>query len=547
MRPKPQNGWILPGQIASTGCAIGRITLWPSPRLPEDEKGSPSEERERIAQALAKARAQLVALKRDADELGAEILEFELELLDDPQLTEPVLARIAGGTSAVTAWRFELDAQITGYRTEKNEMFRPRANDFKDLRDRVLSILFDIPQIVTAGATDAILVARDLTPSRFLEIDWGRYLGAALAQGSAAGHVAMLARARQVPMLFGLGDQVRTLCPGAHAVLDAESGRLIQNPDPDTLRKYRRRLQRLRVEDDRWIQYLNKPAATAAGDRIQVHLNIDDPAMLQTCAPSSCDGIGLVRTELIFRDREQLMDEALQYQTYAGLIEWAGGRPVIVRTLDLGGDKPIDGLTPENETNPYLGVRGTRLSLARPDLLRVQLRALVRAAAHGPLKVMLPMVTEPAELNQVCGMMAAAVQALEREGIDATATLPPLGIMVEVPAAALRVHAFQADFYAIGSNDLLQYVTATSRDDSEPVGLQDPRNPAFLELVRQVVAYGAATGKAVSICGEMASVPKYIHTLLDTGIKSFSVPPARLASTKAAISRYGGRIGQGYR
>lgn len=545
MNPDPRKGNVLEGQTASPGCAIGHITLWPSLPLPDDIKESPRKERERIEQAFAKARGQLEALKRHADQLGAKILEFELELLDDVQLTAPVLARIAQGASAVEAWRFELDAQITDYRTEENEMFRSRANDFMDLRDRVLSILLDAPQRISTATTDAILVTRKLTPSRFLEIDWRRYLGAVLAHGSAAGHVAMLARARQVPMLFGLGDRIQTLQEGAQAVLDADDGRLIQAPDPETLEKYRRRIERRRYAGERWKRYLHKPATTASGERIQVSLNVDDPAHLKTVDPSDCDGIGLTRTELIFDSLQALMDEGLQYRTYKRLIRWAGERPVVVRTLDLGGDKAIAGLTPGNETNPYLGVRGIRFSLSHPDLLRVQLRALVRAAMHGSLRVMLPMVTEPSEVNQVRQMMAEAVQALGQEGVQAA--MPPLGIMVEVPAAALRVHAFQADFFSIGSNDLLQYVTAASRDCTALAGIHDPRNPAFLELVRRVVAYGAAAGKAVSICGEMASVPKYIKTLLDTGIRAVSVPPALLAQTKATISRYGGRCGQGYR
>lgn len=508
----------------------------------DDTKGGPEQEHIRLVSALEEARGQLENLRTGADKLGAKILEFELALLDDNQLTDPVFAHIAGGHSAAQAWQAELDQLISDYQTTDDEMFRSRANDFVDLRDRVLSILHNTGYLQSTREPGAILVSEELTPSRFLEIDWHCYLGVVLAQGSAAGHVAMLARARRVPMIFGLGEKINTLQDGAEAVLDADGGCLIQNPRPQTRLKYAGIVAERKAKAKHLEQYLTKPAATAGGRHIKVFINIDDPLHLETIDAASCDGIGLVRTEMVFSSRKKMPDEEEQYGVYTRLLQWAGDKPVIIRTLDAGGDKPMAGYTLQNESNPFLGVRGIRLSLRRPDVFNVQVRAMVRAAALGPLKVMLPMVTDPSEVNQVRQMMAEQVRDLHSKGVDAV--MPQLGIMVEVPVTALRVHAFQADFFSIGSNDLIQYVTAACRDCPDVAALQDPQNPAVLELIRRVVVAGRASGKEVSLCGDMAAVPKYLEILLGTGVTSFSVPPGALALTKQAISQYGGECSE---
>jgi phosphotransferase system enzyme I (PtsI) len=230
-------------------------------------------------------------------------------------------------------------------------------------------------------------------------------------------------------------------------------------------------------------------------------------------------------------------DEQKQYDVYARLIAWAKGRPVTIRTLDAGGDKLISGLTPEGETNPFLGLRGIRLSLARPEVFRVQLTALARAAFLGPLKVMLPMVTVPREIEETRRLLRAAIEELERAGKPAA--MPSLGMMVEVPAAALNVALFEVEFFSIGSNDLVQYVTAASRDCAAVGALHNPLDPAVLELIGRVVAHGAATGREVGLCGDMASDSRYLPVLLGLGLRSISVAPARLAKIKAEIARHG--------
>jgi phosphotransferase system enzyme I (PtsI) len=274
---------------------------------------------------------------------------------------------------------------------------------------------------------------------------------------------------------------------------------------------------------------------------VRVLLNLADIAELRAIEAAHCDGIGLVRTELMLRTLAEIRDEERQFQLYRAIVEWAQGRPVTIRTLDAGGDKPIEGYTLAGERNPFLGVRGIRLSLLHEDLLAIQLRALARAAAFGEVKIMLPMVTRPAELDAVRRLLDEAVQALRSAGIACGS--PALGMMVEVPAAALAIDGFRADFFSIGSNDLIAYVTACSRDSERLAALTDPLQPAVLRLVRAVVEHGAAGNLEVSLCGDMASDARCLPALLATGLRTLSVAPASLARVKAQISRFNGASG----
>ena len=279
-------------------------------------------------------------------------------------------------------------------------------------------------------------------------------------------------------------------------------------------------------------KYRSVPAVSASGARITVQINVEGEKGLEGVTADSCDGIGLTRTEFLFDSAAP--DEETQFRFYRRLMQWAGGKPVTVRTLDAGGDKPVAGLTVPGEANPFLGVRGIRLSLAHPEVFRTQLRALARAAALGPLKVMLPMITVPEELGTARRMLREEVAALAASGV--AAALPPVGIMVEVPAVAISIGRFDADFYSIGTNDLIQYVTAVSRGSAALAELYDARNPAVLELIARVAAHGRATRREVSVCGDMASDPALVRDLLEAGITSLSVAPAALGSVKRAVS-----------
>src|SRR5579859_3145044 len=487
-----------------------------------------------LVRAIAAAIADLRALAARADDDGAEILEFQIAMLEDPALREPALDAIGAGAPVPRAWRDALDRQIAGYADAADDYFRARAADLTDLRDRVLGRLAGDGAAV-AAPRGAILLGEDLMPSRFLEIDWSGGGGIALAGGSPASHVAMLARARGVPMVVGLGMPAAAVDAGAQAAIDGTAGRVILHTTEAQLAELAGR--RAAAAAARLADSLaaREPAVTADGTPISIMINIADPAELEGLDPGLCDGIGLVRTELLFHGAGGLPDEDRQYAAYRRILEWAAGRPVTIRTLDAGGDKPIPGLTVRGEANPFLGVRGIRLSLARPEIFAVQLRALARAAMHGALKVMLPMITVPRELDAARALFAAEVARLEAAGT--AARLPPLGMMVEVPAAALAIADFDAAFFSIGSNDLIQYTTASARDSNAVAALADPQNPAVLRLIGEVACYGATAGREVSLCGDMAGDPAHLPALLAAGLRTLSVAPGALAAVKAAVHR----------
>lgn len=528
---------VLRASVASRGLALGPIALLSAAAAARRAAGRPAQEEEALRTALSRAAEELAAVIEASDAMAAEILSFQLALLEDDDLLAPVLRAVAGGAAADAAWGAKLDAEIADYAAGEDEYFRARAADLTDLRDRVLAALGGPAESRGETPAGAILAAEDLTPSRFLATDWSRFGGAALKAGSAASHVAMLARARGVPLLIGLGDGFGSLREGLPAALDAEEGLLLLRPAAGTRAAFGRRAQAAAERRALEAAFLPRPAVTGDGQRVQTLINLDDPALLERLEPAHCDGIGLARSEFLFRADRPLPGEEEQFQVYRRILAWAAGRPVTIRTLDAGGDKPIPGLTPEGESNPFLGLRGLRLSLAHPAVFAQQLRALVRAAPLGQLKVMVPMVTTPAELREARRHLEAALAHCRAAG--QAAALPPLGMMVEVPAAALTAGDFPADFYSIGSNDLVQYVTATGRDNDAVAALHDPRNPAVLELIGRVAQAGAARGVEVSLCGDMASDPALVPLLLRRGLRSLSVAPGRLAAVKAAVAAWG--------
>ena len=537
---------VIAGIPAAEGLVIGRIAREGGHQAGHQGRrrtGSSAEERAALLAAVARAKAELDALIAEQDELAAEILEFQLALLEDDDLLAPIFDAVQAGASAQGAWDEALDKEIAEYRSGEEAYLSARAADLADLKGRVLRALAgegDGGQGAqhTALAKGAILVAEDLTPSRFLELDWQRLGGGAIRGGSKTSHVAILARARGIPLIVGLEAELDRLAPDAPAVLDAEAGRLILAPSDGTLAQVQSRIQARAEGDAAATEALAEGAVTAEGERVQVLINVDDPAILDGLSPAHCDGIGLTRTEFLFAGEEP-PDEAAQLAVYRRILAWAGGKPVTIRTLDAGGDKPIPGVSMEAESNPFLGQRGLRLSLAHPEVFRVQLRALARAAAEGPLKVMLPMVTLPAELAQARRLLDEVLAELAAEGV-AHGT-PALGIMIEVPAAALTAGDFAADFYSIGSNDLVQYLMAAARDNPALAALALADHPAVIELIQRSVAAARARGVEIGLCGDLASDPATVPLLLDCGLRSLSVAPAQLGRVKLALRGYRGK------
>jgi phosphotransferase system enzyme I (PtsI) len=519
------------GRAASPGIALGPIVRF----VPEAHTRLPSATIELEMQAL---HAALRTALRDLRELvnrsepdAVEILGFQIALLEDDALAEPAFAAIAQRRAAHEAWHDAMTAEAAGYESSEDEYFRARAADLCDLRDRVLAALagsLSAPEVPPG----AIVAAVDLAPSRFLAIDWSRGGGLVLTAGSPTSHVAMLARSRGVPAVVGLGVDLAELA--GDALVDAHRGVLIVNPSAAARARFELDIQTATAKRDIANAAARRPAVTLDGTPIRIMLNIADPSELSGLDPVMCDGIGLVRTELLFHDRHELPDEEHQYAVYRRIAEWAHGRPVTIRTLDAGGDKPIPNLTLAAESNPFLGVRGLRLSFARPDVFRVQLRALARAAVHGNVKIMLPMVTLPRELAEARAMLDEEVALLHAARIPARR--PSLGIMVEVPAAAIVADQFDADFFSIGSNDLTQYVAAAGRDIAAVADLADPVQPAMLRLLRHVVETAEKKQIDVSLCGDAGGDPNAIPLLLGTGLRCLSMAPTLVGSAKLAVA-----------
>jgi phosphotransferase system enzyme I (PtsI) len=521
------------GRSAAPGIALGPLVRLVATKLETSRSRSAAGEQQALADALGASRLDLTALASRVEEEGAEdILSFQIALLEDENLAAPAFALIADGEIASHAWVAAIDPEIASYDESDDPYFRARASDLRDLRDRVLRRLAgEVDQAVPSGV---IVVAEDMPPSAFLSTDW-RDGGLVLRRGSPSSHVAILARSRGVPMIVGV--DIDHLESGVDAVLDADLGTLIVDPDPKLRTDYDRRLAE-QSEAREVAASFSGPALTASGERVQVMINVTGVAELRDIDPSKVDGIGLMRTEFLFQEREKLPTEEEQYQIYKQMAEWAAGKPVTIRTLDAGGDKPIVGLTEVGDLNPFLGVRGVRLSLKRPDVFRLQLRALARAAVVGNLKVMIPMVTLPEEIERCRALFQEAVDELRGEGHEAA--MPAIGMMVEVPAAALAIEDFNADFFSIGSNDLIQYVTAASRDEPQLADLARPSRAIF-GLIGHVVEYAGHCGRDVSLCGDLAGDPEQVAALLDQGLRSFSVAPGALAPVRAAIARYSGK------
>ena len=520
------------GRSAAPGLAQGVVAALEAERLMQREMGTPAEEAVALRQALSHALTELEALGERASADAADMLGFQVAMLTDDELARPALEAISGGRAADAAWVDAMAAEIENYSAADDEYFAARAADLEDIRDRVLTHL--APGACRTRIPDgAVVVASDLPLSRFLAIDWVRGGAIVLTHGSPSSHVAMLARARGVPMVVGVEGAPDALA-GHEALVDATTGEVVLDPDATTRAAFAAKLDTAASADTAAAEWRYRPAITADGSPISVNLNISDPTELDGLDPAICDGIGLVRTELLFHGTGGLPGEAAQYQVYRRIAEWADGRPVTIRTLDAGGDKPVPGLTMDGESNPFLGLRGIRLSLRHPEMFHTQLRALARAAVHGSMRIMLPMVTVPAELEAARRILDEAVESLERDAIPARR--PLLGIMIEVPAAAIAIDQFNADFFSIGSNDLTQYVTAAGRDIGTVADLADPLNPAVLRLIAAVARHGREIGRDVGLCGDAGADPHVVEHLLRAGLRSLSVTPSALSRIKQAIA-----------
>ncbi|RXT24197.1 phosphoenolpyruvate protein kinase [Rhizobium leguminosarum] len=461
---------------------------------------------------------ELEHLAEGADAESRDIIDFQIEVLRDPTIAEATGARMEEDQNVVFAWVATLDAYIGELEAADEEQMRARAVDILDIKNRVLGALAGTP--IADFPPGSVFIGKDMEPSRFLAHDWSKGGGIALFAGSTAGHVALLARAKSVPMVVGTGrfsaadgDPV-SVDGDAGAVTLKAGGMLIpplapaQAPTGD-------------------MQTGSSELRTADGVQIFISININDPAEIDALDAATA-GVGLMRSEFSVTSIADAANEERQLAIYRRALEQAGEKPVIIRMLDIGGDKPLAGLEDLPALSP--GLRGVRLLLARPEIARVQARALLRAAVFGRLSVMLPMVTFPNEIDRMRELFREEAEKLGRRAL--LHRMPPIGMMVEVPAAALMLDKFgSAAFFSFGTNDLTQYLAASARDDIDADA--GKAAPAVLRLIAQAVKLAA--GKPTSICGDMAGNPSYLSGLLAAGLRHFSVAPARRPAIRSAI------------
>src|SRR5262249_6819735 len=419
MKPRSAAEQSYRGDPASPGLAMGALVrLAARAQAAAETVESPGAEKARLEAAIGRAKDELTALIASSDAMGRDILEFQLELLDDVALAAAAFAGIARGAGAAAAWRETLDEQIAVYEGEDDDYFRARAGGLADLRDRVVAALGGAGEAAHEDLPEgAILLSHDLTPSRFLAIDWQRLAGAVLTAGSRASHVAMLARARGVPLLTGLRGEPVGLAE--EAVLDAQEGLLVVSPNAATRARYAQRIAAAQDQHRRALAALDRPAVTPAGQRIEVMVNVDDPGAVADEILAASNGIGLLRTEFLFIGRHHLPTEDEQYAAYSRIPDRLGGKPGVIPPPGVGGGKPLPGMDVDAESNPFLGLRGIRLCLEKPDLFRPQVRALLRAGVSGPLRVMLPMIATAQELTETRQVFTACLAELRAQRVAA--------------------------------------------------------------------------------------------------------------------------------
>jgi phosphocarrier protein FPr len=536
----PAAGSVLTGVAASAGVAIGPAhRLGPGLGLlgdpPADRAAQDADAEIRaLDDALATAR---LAIERDREVVSgragaadAAIFDAHLALLVDEALLEPARAAIAGGTTAERAWYDAAQQVAEVYRGLDEPLLRERATDVLDVGRRVVSAITGDGDGSGAGAS-GIVVADELTPAGAAGLDPEHVVAIATARGSTTAHAAILARALGLPAVVGLGPGILGVADGTTLLLDGEAGTVTVDPPEDMLSGARQRRERDEQRRAAARERAREPAVTRDGERIEVFANLATGSDAAAAVALGAEGVGLLRTEFLFLGRAELPGEEEQAETLREIARALDGRPLIVRTLDAGADKPLPALPMPAEDNPFLGVRGIRLALARPEVLSTQLRAILRVAAEHPVKTMLPMV---ATLGEITAARELLDRARAATGIDAPMEL---GIMVEVPAAALAATRLAAhvDFFSLGTNDLTQYTMAAERGDARLAGLLAGPQPAVLRLVAATVAGAAAHGRWVGVCGELAGDPAAAVLLAGLGVTELSMAAAVVPEVKAAL------------
>jgi phosphoenolpyruvate-protein phosphotransferase (PTS system enzyme I) len=538
----------LHGTGVGGGIVIGRAVVIDTGRLDIPRyhvlPAQRAQEHARLRRALATVRAELQAigehLPHDAPQEAQALLDVHAMILDDPSLASPAFDAIdAHAQNAEWAFSVQAEHLAAQFGQIDDPYLRERGRDVMQVADRVLKALSGTSQPLAVHARDEplVFVAHDISPADMLQLR--QAAGFAIDLGGTASHSAILARSMNVPAVVGLHDAAQRIRDDDVLVLDGNTGVLLIDPDEAVLAEYRQRIALELLEEKKLERLIGVAARTRDGVAVELHANIEHPDEAKQACELGASGIGLFRTEFLFMNRTELPGEDEQYESYRAAVVAMKGRPVTIRTLDVGADKALSagegGAPPAVAPNPALGQRAIRYSLAEPPIFLTQLRAVLRAAAHGPVRLLIPMIAHGHEVEQAFALLAHAREQLRDRRLDPPAVA--VGGMIEVPAAALTVGLFarRLDFLSIGTNDLVQYTLAIDRADHAVASLYDPFHPAVIRLVAQTIRTAARLGKPVAVCGEMAGDLEATRMLLGMGLTQFSMQSASLLRIKQEI------------
>ncbi len=543
----------LSGIGVSPGIAIGPAYIGDRGELPVSEsriaESAIEAERARFAEAVAGSARQLRKLKSRAtalpgsaaDEIGY-VLDAHLAMLANSRLTRGVHQRVARQRiNAERAIQLEIEEIAKTFATMKDPYLAARIDDIRVVGARLIRNLLKKPYVAYSGLSGgAIILAEEVTPADTALMDPRRIGGFATEFGGPEGHTAIMARALGLPAVLGVPGLLPRARADTRVVIDGSAGTVILDPSPETVEDYQERHEEYIRERRQFGRMRRVPAITRDSVEIRLEANLELPVELEQALANGAMGLGLVRTEFLYMNREDLPSEDEQYAFFRELVVGMAGRPVTLRTLDVGGDKLPEALAhyaAADSANPALGLRAIRLSLKERRLLDAQLAAMLRAAADGPVRILLPMISTIGELRHAREAMEQVARRLHRRGVKLPKSLPPLGAMIEVPAAALAADALaaEADFFAVGTNDLIQYTLAIDRSDEQVAHLYNPLHPAVLRLIQFAVEAASRRRIPISVCGELAGDPRYAALLLGLGLRELSMTPQSIPRVKQRI------------
>lgn len=533
------------GIAGSEGIGIGTVVLIEEHEINIETKRveETGAEIERLQNAIEKfvADTNVMAEKMDitVGKKDADILRGHIQMLQDPMIEEQISALIISEKiTAEMAVDQVLEQTAEMFSQIPDELLQQRATDFRDIKTRMLKILLGIEDVdISQVPAGTVIVARDLTPSMTAGINPENIEGILTEVGGRTSHSAILARAMEVPAVLSIENICSIVKNGDKVVLDGTSGEAILNPDDETVEKFKKMYSDYQNEKALLKEYAGKPSQTKDGVKVELVCNIGKPADANKAVECDGEGIGLFRTEFLFMDRDSMPTEEEQFEAYKEVAEKMKGKPVIIRTLDIGGDKDVPYLGLEHEDNPFLGFRAIRYCLQRKDIYEIQLKALLRASAFGKIKIMVPLVTGVDELRQVKAMIKDIMAELDKEGVAYNKNIE-VGVMMETPAACMMADALakEAAFFSIGTNDLTGYTMAVDRGNAKVAYLYSTYNPAVLRAIKRIIECAKKEGIMVGMCGEAAADSKLIPLLLAFGLDEFSVSATSVLKTRKTIS-----------